>query len=103
MTLYQERSSNVLRTWGLMAGFLVIVIAIGYAIAWYYQSPSILYVAVGFALLTNFWSYWFSDRVVLSMTGARLATREEFFDFYTVTENLAITAGMPMPKLYVIT
>lgn len=101
-TLYQERSSNVWRTIFLMGGFLLIVTAIGYAVAWYYDTPVILYGALIFAVLMNVWSYWFSDKQVLSMTGARPATREEFFDFYTVTENLAITAGMPMPKLYVI-
>ncbi len=90
------------RTWFLMAGFLVLVIAVGYGISWYYNSPIILYVAVFFALLTNVWSYWYSDRVVLSMTKAHPAPREKYFDFYTVTENLAITAGLPKPKLYVI-
>ncbi len=78
------------------------VIAIGFAISYYYNSPSLLYIAVAFAVGMNFYSYWFSDKQVLSMTSARPASREEFFDFYTVTENLAITAGLPMPKLYVI-
>ncbi len=85
-----------------MVGFLIVVIMIGYAISWYYQSPSILYIAVFFAVVMNFYSYWFSDKQVLSMSNARPAKREEFFDFYTVTENLAITAGIQMPKLYVI-
>lgn len=85
-----------------MAVFLVVVIAIGWGISWYYNSSVILYVAVAFALLMNFGSYWFSDKLVLSMTKARPATREEFFDFYTVTENLTIADGLPMPKLYVI-
>ena len=102
MNLYQERSANIRRTWTLMIGFLVMVIAVGFAISWYYQSSVILYVAVAFALFMNVWSYWYSDRVVLSMTGAHEATREQYFDFYTVTENLAITAGLPKPKLYVI-
>lgn len=101
-TLYQERSNNVWRTAFLMSFFLVIVIAIGYFIGWYYDSPGILYVAVAFAIIMNFWSYWFSDKTVLSLTGARPASREEFFDFYTVTENLTIAAGLPMPKLYVL-
>ncbi len=86
----------------MMAGFLVFVIAIGYIAAWYFDSSIILYVAIIFALLMNVWAYWNSDKQVLSMTNARPATREEFFDFYTVTENLCITAGMPMPKLYAI-
>ena len=101
-TLYQERSENVWKTWALMAGFFIVVIAIGWAVSWYYDSPAILYGAVLFSVLMNVGSYWFSDKLVLSMTNARPASREEFFDLYTVTENLSIAAGLPMPKLYVI-
>lgn len=100
--LYQQRSNNVFKTWGLMAGFFLVVTAVGWAISWYYNSPAILWAAVGFSVLMNVGSYWFSDKIALSMNGARPASREEFFDLYTVTENLAITAGMPMPRLYVI-
>ncbi|MBP6860426.1 MAG: zinc metalloprotease HtpX [Candidatus Pacebacteria bacterium] len=85
-----------------MLGFLILVIAVGFAIAQYLGNPAILYIAVAFALIMNVGSYWFSDKLVLTMTGARPASRTEFFDFYTITENLAITAGLPMPKLYVI-
>lgn len=102
MNLYDQRTSNIRRTWALILGFLVIVIAVGYAIAWYYGNPGILYVAVFIAIATNFYAYWESDKLVLSMSHARPALRGEFFDFYTVTENLAITAGLPLPKLYVI-
>ncbi|MBU6323758.1 MAG: M48 family metalloprotease [Patescibacteria group bacterium] len=101
-SLYDERASNIRRTWLLITGFLVMVIAVGYAISWYYQSPAILYLAVILAVGTNFYAYWASDKLVLSMNNARPATREEFFDFYTVAENMAITAGLPTPKLYVI-
>jgi heat shock protein HtpX len=102
MNLYQEQASNVRRTWLLMAGFLVVVAGLGYAVSWYYQDTIILWVAVALAIGTNIWAYWNSDKQVLSMTNARPASREQFFDFYTVTENLAITAGIPMPKLYAI-
>ena len=85
-----------------MIGFFLVVIALGFLIAQYYGDPSILYIAVAIAIAMNVGSYWFSDKLVLSMTGAKPASREEFFDLYTVTENLAITAGLPMPKLYVI-
>lgn len=102
MDIYAQRSSNIRRTWALILGFLVVVIAIGYAISWYYGNPAILYIATFIALATNFYAYWASDKLVLSMSHARPASREEFFDLYTVTENLAITAGLPKPKLYVI-
>lgn len=102
MNLYAQRSSNIRKTWALVLGFLVMVIAAGYAVSWYYNNPGILYFSVIFAIGTNFYAYWASDKLVLSMNRARPATREEFFDLYTVTENLAITAGLPKPKLYVI-
>lgn len=100
--LYQERTNNVIKTYLLMAGFFLVVVAIGWGISWYYNSPAILWGAVIFSVLMNVGSYWFSDKIALSMNGARPASRAEFFDLYTVTENLAITAGLPMPKLYVI-
>jgi heat shock protein HtpX len=102
MNLYAQRASNIRRTWALVLGFLVVVIAIGYAVSWYYGNPAILAIAVAIAVAMNFYAYWASDTLVLSLNRARPATREEFFDFYTVTENLAITAGLPLPKLYVI-
>ena len=102
MNLYAERASNIRRTWALVAGFLIVVIAIGYGISWYLNNSLILYIAIFIAVATNFYAYWASDKLVLSLNRARPATREEFFDLYTVTENLAITAGLPMPKLYVI-
>lgn len=102
MDLYQQRSRNVFKTFMLMAVFFLIVIALGWGVAWYYAMPELLWGSVFLAIVMNVGSYWFSDKIALSMNGARPATREEFFDLYTVTENLAITAGMPMPRLYVI-
>lgn len=102
MNLYTERASNIRRTWALVAGFFIVVIAIGYAVSAYYDNPVILYFAIIIAVMTNFYAYWASDKLVLSLARARSASREEFFDFYTITENLAITAGLPKPKLYVI-
>src|SRR3989344_1410214 len=102
-SLYSEQSANIRKTYLLMGVFLIVVIAIGWAISTYYGNPAILYAAVAFSLFMNVGSYWFSDKVVLAMSHAKPATRTEFFDFYTVTENLAITAGISMPKLYVIT
>lgn len=102
MNLYDQQSSNVRRTWVLIVGFLLIVTGVGYLISWYYGDPVFLIVAFVIAVLTNFYAYWASDKLVLSLNRARPASRQEFFDFYTVTENLSIAAGLPMPKLYVI-
>lgn len=101
-TLYTQQSANIRKTWFLMAMFFVIVIAIGYFIAWYVGDPIILYVAVIFALVMNVGSYWWSDKLVVAMTGAKPVSREEYFDLWNVVENLSITAGLPMPKVYVV-
>lgn len=59
-------------------------------------------VALVIAGLTSFGSFWYSDKIILSLSGARPASREKDFHFYTVAENLSMAAGLPMPKLYVI-
>ncbi len=101
-SLYTQQARNVRKTWLLMGTFLLLVIAIGYAISWYYQSSIFLYVAVAFAFIMNFYSYWNSHKLVLRMTGARPVTKQEAPELYNIVENLAITTGLPMPKVYII-
>lgn len=101
-TLYTQQDSNRFKTILLMTGFLVAVIAIGYAAAWYLNNPFIIYIAVAFAMGMNIFSYWFSDKLVLRMTGARPVTKQEAPELYNIVENLAITAGLPMPKVYIV-
>ncbi len=85
-----------------MAVFLVVVVLLGWFLSFYYNDPALLYMAVVFSLVMNVWSYWFSDKVALAMSGARPASREEYFQLYTTVENLSIAAGLPMPKVYII-
>lgn len=101
-SIYTEQDRNVRRTWLLMTIFFVVVILLGWFISIYFNSPAILYVAVIFSILMNVGSYWYSDKLVISMTGAKAATREQYPDLWNSLENLSITAGLPMPKLYVI-
>jgi len=101
-TLYTQQDSNVRKTWALMGVFLVIVVAIGYAVSWYMGDSSILYAAVIFALVMNIGSYWFSDKLVLSMTGAKPVTLQEAPELYRIVENLSIASGLPMPKVYIV-
>jgi len=61
-----------------------------------------LMIAFVFAVVMNFGSYWFSDKLVLAMYRARAVGMNEAPDLYRVVQNLATRAGMPMPKLYVI-
>ncbi len=85
-----------------MIVFLIVVIGLGRLFSQVWGNPSILYIAVIFAVLMNFFSYWYSDKIVVKLAGARPASRSEFFDLYTMVENLSITAGLLMPKIYVI-
>jgi heat shock protein HtpX len=101
-TLYTQQSKNVTKTWLLMAVFFAVVIAFGWFFSAYYGNPNILYVFVIFSIVMNFFSYWFSDKIVLKLAGAKAASREEYFDLYTTVENLSITAGLPMPKVYIV-
>ncbi|MBP6881003.1 MAG: M48 family metalloprotease [Candidatus Pacebacteria bacterium] len=101
-TLYTQQSSNITKTFMLMGAFLVLVIAICYFVSIYFGNSVILYVGAIFAVLTSVGSYWFSDKIVLSMTGAHEITKEQAPDLYNVVENLSITAGLPMPKVYIV-
>lgn len=102
MTLYTQQGENVRKTWMLMSFFLIIVIGLGFVFSRMYNNPTILYFFLIFSVGMNIISYWYSDKIALTMAGAHPATREKYFDFYNSVENLAITAGLPMPKIYVI-
>lgn len=100
--LYIHKEKNIRKTWFLFTIFLLIVIGLGYYLSWYYNSPGILYFAVFFSIFQSILSYWFSHKIVLSMTGAKEASREANRELWNIVENLSITAGLPMPKLYII-
>lgn len=101
-TLYTEQSKNVRKTWMLMAVFLAVVVAAGYFISYYYQSPGILYLAIIFSVFANVVSYWNSDKIVMVLSGAKPISHEDDEGLYHLVENLSITAGLPTPKLYLI-
>ncbi len=101
-TLYTHKDENIAKTWVLMAVFFSIVIAIGWAVSYYFNNPGILVFAVVFAVVMNITAYWYSDKVVVAMAGAHEAKDSEYPDLHNVVENLAITAGLPKPKIYII-
>ncbi|MFZ1019638.1 MAG: M48 family metallopeptidase [Minisyncoccia bacterium] len=101
-TLYTQQTKNVEKTWLLMAVFFVVVIGLGWFFSIYFGNTDILYFFIIFSILMNIFSYWYSDKIVLKLAGAKIASREEYFDLYTTVENLSITAGLPMPKVYVV-
>lgn len=101
-TLYTHQESNITKTWALLTGFFLLIIAFGWIFAQVYGNPSILYIAVIFSLVMNVGSYWFSDKLVLAMVHAVPVTRETHMELWNIVENLSITAGLPMPRLYIV-
>lgn len=103
MTLYTHQSSNIRKTWLLVSVFFAVIIGLGYFMSFYYQDPSIIYIAIVFALVMNVISYWYSAKIALSMSGAHEAPDDaQFRDLHNIVENLSITAGLPKPKVYII-
>ena len=102
MTLYTHKDSNIRKTWLLFAVFLAVVIGIGWFFSYLYHSPVILYGVVAFAVFMNIFSYWFSDTIVLSMAHAQPVEKKDNPDLYNIVENLCITAGLPMPRIYIV-
>ncbi len=82
--------------------FLVLVIGVGWTFSYFFENQSILYFAVGFSLLMNIFGYWFSDKVVLKMSGAKLISRNDNRELFDSVERLVRQSGLPMPKLYII-
>jgi heat shock protein HtpX len=103
MRFYGNQKSNTRKTWFMMTIAFLIVIAIGFLFSLYYNNTSILIGAVTFSFLMNIGAYWFSDSLVLSMANARkVEGRDEYPDLWNTLENLCATAGLPMPKVYII-
>ena len=101
-TLYNIADSNSRKTWFLMFFFLVIVILLGWLFSYVLDSQAILYIAVVFSIATSISSYWFSDKIVLAATNAKPIEKSDNPDLYRIVENLSITAGIPMPKVYIL-
>lgn len=102
MNLYSEKDKNIRKTWLLFTVFLIAVIGFGWTLTQVYGDPAILYIAVIFSIGMSITSYWYSDKIVLRMTNATPVSKESARELYNVVENLAITAGLPTPKIYII-
>jgi heat shock protein HtpX len=99
--LYTYQSSNIHRTWLMFAVFFVVIAAIGYVFTMAYGDPSFLIFAVIFSVVYSFISYYGSAKIALSMARAQEIQKSDNPMLWNIVENLTITAGLPMPKLYV--
>jgi len=103
INVYEQVSANKARSFVIIGAFIAFIIATAYLITYAFNlGDSFLIYAVIFSFISSSVSFFWGDQIVLSLNQARPATRQEFFDFYTVTENLAMADSLPLPKLYVI-
>lgn len=102
MTLYTQISSNVRKTWLLMSCFFIFIIALGWLFSYAFDSQDILIFAIVLSVVMSFTSYWFSDKIVLGLSHAQEIKKSDAPELYRLVENLSITAGLPLPKIYII-
>jgi heat shock protein HtpX len=89
---------NGLKTVILMTVMMVLFLFVGEMIG----GSNGMMIAFIFSLIMNLGSYWFSDKIVLSIYGAHEVTREEYSNLYDIVENLSQRADLPMPHVYVM-
>ena len=101
-TLYTHKDENIQKTLVLIGVFLVVVLGLGYMLSVVYNNQFILTIAIIFAVVMNITSFWYSDKIALSMAHAELADENEYTDLHNIVENLSITAGLPKPQVWII-
>lgn len=102
MLTYTEISKNKRNSVLLIFVFLLVIIGLGFVFSQAYGSPEILFLAVIFSSVSAIISYFFSDKIALSMSGAQPIDLNSNPELYRLVENLSITAGLPMPRVYLI-
>jgi heat shock protein HtpX len=101
--MYEAIAGNKRRSWLLIFIFVLIIVGIAFVVGLYTDFGEYLMIpAFAFAAFTSWASYYYSDRIVLSMSQARPVTHEQEPHLWNVVEGLSIAAGLPMPKLYII-
>lgn len=100
---YELVDANKQKSFLVISLFIAFITASAYLIArGFGYGLDFVGMALIFSGVASLGSYYFSDQMVIALSGARKATKKEFFNFYTVSENLVQAAGLPMPALYVI-
>ena len=102
MNLYTQAESNTRKTYILMLGFFIFIIAFGWFFSLVMNNNAILIIAVVLSIVMSFTSYWYSDKIVLKMSNAKLIEKRDNPELYRIVENLCITAGLPLPKIFIM-
>ena len=101
--MYEAVERNVRATWMLFVGFVLVVAGLGYVFGELtdFGYPGAIVAAI-VAAATAWAAYYTSDAIVLRISGAREASREHYPYLYNAVEGLAIAAGIPPPRVYLI-
>lgn len=101
--MYEQISRNKWRSFLLILGVLVLAGGLGYLFGYLFQGgPVGLVLALGIAAIGSWSSYMYGDRLVLRVSRAQPASREQYPKLHNIVEGLCIAAGMPVPAIYVI-
>lgn len=101
--MYEELQKNVRRSWLLIFGFVLVVVAAGYGFGYLFDAgPFGLVIALAIASAMSFVSYRSGDRIVLGLTRAREVTPAEQPRLHHLAEGLAIAAGIPKPRVWIV-
>lgn len=98
----QRKASNVFKTWFYMLIFALIIGALAFVLASYFHSPTILLTGFVMAIGMNVFSYWFSDKIVLSMAGAKEIEENSNPELFQMVKELTLKANLPMPRVYMV-
>jgi len=103
INVYEQVARNKLRSSLIVGLFIGFILAAVYLIsrAFGYGNDFMVFALVISCGMSGV-SYFWGDQIVVGLNNAKPASRKEYFDFYTVTENLSMANGTPMPKIYVI-
>ena len=101
--MYDQVAQNKRRSILLIAGFVVLIVAVGAALNLLVQGgPALIVVALVIAGGSAALSYWKSDAVALAVSRARPATVEEYPRLHNIVEGLCIAGGLPKPRIYIV-
>jgi len=103
INFYERQKENTTKTLILFGVFVGVFVVFGYSLGYIYSDGALfLPLALVFSLFSSLISFYFSDSIILSISKAKIAKKEEYFDYFSVCENICLGTGLPMPKLYVI-
>lgn len=100
--MYKQIAENKRNTVLIFLGFIALISIIGGGFAYIYDDPSIMITSTIVAFIYAAVQYFFSTQLAIMMTGAKKANRRDNRRLYNIVENLTITAGLPMPEVYII-